>query len=140
MQIILFTKNTNYTSPLFKYFIFLLQTCYPVRLEAVHFLYSSWIFDSAWCLIKPLLSETLTNRVYFHGDDLESFHTHINPKYLPKRYGGVHEEYPVNIWFDFILKNDKIIEEFINMGYEDIKLLAEDSRKADEGKINDKKG
>lgn len=105
--------------------IFVLQLSFPIRIEAIHFVFSSWIFDTAWTMIKPLLPAFIKQRIYFHAEDMESLHSHIEPKYLPKRYGGIHPDYTMDIWVDdIILKNKKAYDEFLRLGY-DISVLVE---------------
>lgn len=107
------------------------QLSSPIRPEAIHFVFSSWIFDTAWAMIKPLLPAIVKDRTYFHPEDMESLHAHIEPKYLPKRYGGIHPDYTMDIWVDdIILKNPKCYKEFMGLGY-DISVLIEDKEEAE---------
>lgn len=77
-------------------------------------------------MIKPLISEAVKERIYFHGDDMDSLHSYIAPKYLPKRYGGIHLEYPIDIWFeDVLMKNNKLIDQLVKMGYDNMAQLKE---------------
>nr|CAH7741004.1 unnamed protein product [Callosobruchus chinensis] len=100
------------------------MTSFPMRLEEVHFVFSSWVFDTAWSIFKPMLPSTVIARIYFHGDDLDSLHNQIEPKYLPKRYGGIHFDYPLDVWFeDVILKDEKILEAMAQLGYEQLRRL-----------------
>lgn len=114
-------------------FSFHFQISFPIKLEAIHFVYSSWLFDTAWTMIKPLLPKFVKSRIFFHADDLESLHSHIEPKYLPKRYGGIHLDYTMDIWVDdILLKNKKAYEEFLRLGYDITVLL--DKKKDDNTK------
>jgi hypothetical protein len=48
-------------------------------------------------------------QIHFHGQDLESLHSHIDPKFLPKRYGGMRPEYSYTDWIEGIVDNKAII-------------------------------
>lgn len=48
--------------------------------------------------------------MFFHGEDRESLHAHIDPKYLPTTYGGTRPEYSYREWFESLGKNPAIIE------------------------------
>lgn len=62
----------------------------------------------------------------------------MEPKYLPKRYGGIHEDYNMDIWVDdIILKNKKAYEEFLRLGY-DITVLLK-PKEVDKEQKEDKK-
>lgn len=99
----------------------------PVRIEAVHVLYQSWICDIAYSFIQPLINEAVKDRIIFHGDCLESLHSYINPKHLPQRYGGIHLDYPIDIWFEDCVKHDnRIIKNLVDLGYDDMEMLKED--------------
>nr|XP_023014183.1 alpha-tocopherol transfer protein-like [Leptinotarsa decemlineata] len=122
------------TPTLAKHILNLAVYSFPIRTEEVHVLHTSWIFDMAWSMLKPLITETIKEKIYFHGDDLESFHGHIDPKCLPKRYGGVYEDYPLSVWFEnVLLKDEKIIKVFEKEGYNQIRLLKEEEDAKKEG-------
>ena len=59
----------------------------------------------------------MKERIHFHGDDMESLHRHVDPKFLSKRYGGVHEEYSYNDWIDWFKSNDTILKELKSLNY-----------------------
>jgi hypothetical protein len=48
-------------------------------------------------------------QIYFHGQDFESLHSHIDPKFLPKRYGGMRPEYSYTDWVQSFLSNKTIM-------------------------------
>ena len=48
-------------------------------------------------------------QIYFHGQDLESLHAHIDPKFLPRRYGGMRPEYSYTDWIDRLVNNKQIV-------------------------------
>jgi hypothetical protein len=51
----------------------------------------------------------LVFQIYFHGQDLESLHSHIDPKFLPKTYGGLRPEYSYTDWVDSLVHNKDIM-------------------------------
>ncbi|CAH1953939.1 unnamed protein product [Acanthoscelides obtectus] len=119
------------TPSLAKDLMALAMTSFPMRLEEVHFIFSSWVFDTAWSIFKPLLPDTVKARIYFHGDDLDSLHNQMEPKYLPKRYGGIHFDYPLDVWFeDVLLKDERILDVMAKLGYEQLRRLKEEISKA----------
>lgn len=48
--------------------------------------------------------------MFFHGDDMESLHSHIDPKYLPEVYGGIRPEYSYKDWFESLSRNTEIVK------------------------------
>lgn len=50
---------------------------------------------------------------------MESLHQHIDPKHLPVRYGGVHEDYGYDDWIKFFKNSERIRWELETLGYED---------------------
>jgi hypothetical protein len=51
----------------------------------------------------------LVFQIHFHGQDLESLHSHIDPKFLPKAYGGFRPEYSYTDWVDNLVHNKDIV-------------------------------
>ncbi|XP_076270360.1 alpha-tocopherol transfer protein-like [Rhynchophorus ferrugineus] len=90
---------------------------FPHRIQALHIVNASRIFDYALGMIRPFLSDVMKERMFFHSD-MESLHQHIDPKYLPKRYGGVHKDYFYNDWLAAIKKCDHLLDELESSGYE----------------------
>lgn len=83
-------------------------------------------------MFKALVPSSIKDIMFHHGEDFDSLHSHIEPKYLPARYGGIHHDYTMDIWIDdIILKNKKAYDEFLRLGY-DISVLLE--KKEDEKK------
>lgn len=60
----------------------------------------------------------MKERIFFHGDDMESLHKHIDPKHLPERYGGLHPDYNYNDWIEGFKKNEFIQKELASLGYQ----------------------
>lgn len=49
-------------------------------------------------------------QLFFHGKNMESLHKHIDPKYLPKDYGGVRPNYPYQHWFTNLQQNIAVVK------------------------------
>lgn len=90
-----------------------------MKIHAMHIVNQSWVFDMIYNVFKPLISSRMKERLFFHGDNMESLQQHIDPKYLPERYGGVHPDYNYNDWMEFFKKSDIIKKELKSLGYSD---------------------
>ncbi|CAH1105866.1 unnamed protein product [Psylliodes chrysocephalus] len=97
----------------------IMVTSFPMKIHALHIVNQSWIFDIIYNIFKPFLDERMKEKIFFHGDDMESLHQHIDPKHLPERYGGIHPDYNYNDWIENFEKNDKIVQELKSLGYND---------------------
>lgn len=89
-----------------------------MNLKAVHIVNQPWIFDIVYNIFKPFIDERMKERIFFHGDDMESLHKHIDPKHLPERYGGLHPDYNYNDWIEGFKKNEFIQKELASLGYQ----------------------
>lgn len=56
-----------------------------MKIYAIHVVFQPWIFDIVYKVIQPLLNGAMKDRVFFHGEDMESLHKHIDPKHLPQK-------------------------------------------------------
>jgi len=97
--------------------IALLVTSMPVRTSAIHIVNQNWAFNAAFNMFKPFLNPTMRERLFIHGSDMTSLHKHISPDHLPKRYGGVHDDYPYTLWLDNLIGNTKIYKDLEQLGY-----------------------
>lgn len=88
-----------------------------MKIEAIHIVHQSWIFDIVFNVFKPLTSSKMREKVHFHGDDFESLHSHIDPKYLPIRYGGTQDDLNHNLWLEWFRTKRGIVEELRLLGY-----------------------
>lgn len=88
-----------------------------MKIHAIHIVNQSWVFDMVYNFFKSLLNETMKERIFFHGDNMDSLHQHIEPKYLPERYGGIHPDYDYNRWLNFFKENETVQKELLSLGY-----------------------
>lgn len=95
----------------------LFQTSMPVRTTAIHVVNNNWAFDMIWQIFKQVLSDRMRERVFIHGNDMESLHKHIDKANLPIKYGGEMPEYPYTAWMKNLAKNEKVMDELRQLGY-----------------------
>lgn len=76
-----------------KRLIYVAQAQYPERLEEVFLVNAPYGFETAWCLIRPLLDQKTASKISFVTN--ERFVDYIDINVLSKAYGGCHEEYRV---------------------------------------------
>lgn len=95
----------------------LMVSSFPMKTYAIHILHQSWVFDMIYAMFKPLINKEMKERVFFHGDNMESLHKHIAPTHLPKKYGGTREELPYYKWIDSLSLKPKIVKEMHSIGY-----------------------
>lgn len=97
----------------------IMVTSFPMKIQAIHIVNQSWVFDMAYNVFKPFLDEKMKARIFFHGENYASLHEHIDPKHLPEKYGGAHPDYNYNDWITFFRNTAKIREELESLGYKD---------------------
>ncbi|XP_077300130.1 alpha-tocopherol transfer protein-like isoform X2 [Arctopsyche grandis] len=92
-------------------------TSFPMKINGIHIINQPWLFETMYAVFKPLLSKRMSEKIYFHGTDMESLQKHIHPTCLPKKYGGVKPEFPYTIWLDSLKHNKIIVKELLSLGY-----------------------
>ncbi|XP_055850090.1 clavesin-1 [Episyrphus balteatus] len=99
--------------------IALIVTSSPLRTAAIHIVNQSWLFSTIIKVFKPFLNARMREKLFVHGNDMNSLHEHINPKYLPKRYGGLqeHSVFPLSLWTDSLKADEKVRWELETLGY-----------------------
>ncbi|EEB11402.1 protein C20orf121, putative [Pediculus humanus corporis] len=95
----------------------LMVTSFPLKMHIVNIIFESKVFDLIYKLFQPLLSSKMKKKIFFHGNDLDSLHNHIQPKYLPKRYGGIRPKYKYDKWIEYVKISPNVIEELRSLGY-----------------------
>lgn len=111
----------------------IMVTSFPMKIHAIHILNQPWAFEMVYKVFKPLLNSRMKSRLFFHGDNMESLHKHIDPKCLPEKYGGVRAEHNYKDWLFAMERNQDILKEVKSLGYiieaEDIKRFLQKHRK-----------
>ena len=59
----------------------------------------------------------MRSKIFFHGYDVTSLHQHIQPDFLPERYGGIWPDYPYTVWLESLKKNYAVAKEVLACGY-----------------------
>ncbi|EDW03189.1 alpha-tocopherol transfer protein isoform X2 [Drosophila grimshawi] len=98
----------------------LLVTSMPIRTSALHIVNQNWLFNAAFKIFKPFLNASMRERLFIHGSDMSSLHKHINPENLPKRYGGLHEDYSYTLWLEMLEQqcaNSGVQKEMEQLGF-----------------------
>lgn len=98
--------------------IAIMTTALPYRTTAIHVVNQGWVFDVVFAFFKPFLNSRMRSRLFIHGTDWSSLHKHIDPNHLPKRYGGVMDDYSYKPWIEHCKENDKVIRELELHGYD----------------------
>ncbi|XP_054284146.1 alpha-tocopherol transfer protein-like [Macrosteles quadrilineatus] len=95
----------------------IMVTSFPMKVHTIHIVNESWVFDMIFNMFKPFLGKRYRDIMFFHGSDRESLHQHIQPKYLPKVYGGIRPDYSYRDWFESLRHNPRIIKQMELLGY-----------------------
>jgi CRAL/TRIO domain len=97
--------------------IAIMVTALPYRTTAIHIVNQGWIFNVAFAFFKPFLTDRMREKLFIHGSNYKSLHKHIDPERLPKRYGGVLEDYSYKPWIEHCKGNKSVIKELELHGY-----------------------
>ncbi|XP_035907328.1 uncharacterized protein LOC118510046 [Anopheles stephensi] len=107
----------NLTPTVAQKMLALLATSMPLRTSQIHIVNQGWVFDTVFQIFKPLLTEKMRQRLFFHGTDRASLHKYIDPEALPERYGGTKPEYPYTYWLEHLSRVEQVVDELQQLGY-----------------------
>lgn len=88
-------------------FVSTLQECLPIRNKAIHIINHSSIFSFLFAIVKPLLHDKMAQRIYFHGDDMNSLYQHLPAEILPKYLGGKLSNLSNEDFYNSLLNSDE---------------------------------
>ncbi|KAK5646330.1 hypothetical protein RI129_004794 [Pyrocoelia pectoralis] len=96
-----------------------IQECTAIRLKGIHIVNQPFIFKMLWSIFKPFIGEKLRKRIFFHGTDISSFHSHISKELLPKAYYGTLDipELPGSLLADILIQYNEEFENCNKIGY-----------------------
>jgi len=95
-----------------------IQEAMPLRLKEVHIVNQPFLFNVVWQMFKPFVKDKLKKRLFFHGNNMESLHKHIDPDHLPENYGGKLPKinYSSVDWYPILRTLDNDIKEWNTFG------------------------
>ncbi|XP_054718264.1 clavesin-1-like [Uloborus diversus] len=93
------------------------QYCFPARYKGFHILSENKLFNLAWSIVRPLLTQKLKKRIILHGNDLSPLLDYIHPSVLPDEYGGEGGPLENSKWLDVIENEADNILGLLNYGY-----------------------
>ncbi|XP_070533543.1 alpha-tocopherol transfer protein-like [Ptychodera flava] len=86
------------------------ENALPLRIKAVHFVRQPEIFSKLYSIIKSFMSEKLTKRLYFHGEEYGSLHKYVPSSMLPADLGGQLPEFQNKEWRERLLASNEEFE------------------------------
>lgn len=84
----------NFSLPIFKVVISILQDFYPERLGRCYVVSTPMLFRSGWGLVRPLLDERTRLKIHILGSNFRPILDDVAAESLEEKYGGEHEPYP----------------------------------------------
>ncbi|KAK3608709.1 hypothetical protein CHS0354_018186 [Potamilus streckersoni] len=64
----------------------ILQKAYPARIKQINYYNTGAVFEAVFGLIRPFLSEKISNRIKIHGQSMVSVYEQIDMSVLPDEY------------------------------------------------------
>ncbi|XP_054718518.1 alpha-tocopherol transfer protein-like [Uloborus diversus] len=95
----------------------LVQDAFPARFKAVHIVNEPALFDIILTVVKPLVSDKIKKRIYAHGSNMSSLHSHIPPEILPSEYGGLLGAFDNSEFIDRLASNEETFLQSQMYGY-----------------------
>ncbi|KAL4717048.1 hypothetical protein ACJJTC_016935 [Scirpophaga incertulas] len=98
----------------------LMGVSFPLTMHGLHMVNHNWFLHTFFYLFKQFIPKAVWSRVFFHGSDMGSLHDHIDPAYLPPKYGGsVRYVISTEEWIDKIniYKDEFLVQELRDLGF-----------------------
>ncbi|XP_077990762.1 alpha-tocopherol transfer protein-like [Glandiceps talaboti] len=93
------------------------ENALPIRIKAMHFVNQPDIFEKLFNIMKTFLSEKLTKRLHFHGNEYDTLHQHVPSSMLPAYLGGQLPDFTNKEWRDRLFASDGDFEENNKFGF-----------------------
>jgi len=97
----------------------MVQNSFPIRFREIHIVNESYLFDMVFALVKPFLTDKISNRIRFHGADMTSLHRCVPKEILPAQYGGDQPAFDNSRLKAAIEKMEDFFTALMNYGYSD---------------------
>ncbi|XP_054714917.1 alpha-tocopherol transfer protein-like isoform X1 [Uloborus diversus] len=94
-----------------------IQESFPLRHKAIHVINNPAFFALVFAILSPLLKHKIKNRIFFHGDNLETLHQILPPSILPEELGGSNGPFGNEKFFSSLLQSEDEFQEQLKYGY-----------------------
>ncbi|XP_070534833.1 clavesin-2-like [Ptychodera flava] len=83
-----------------------LQDCFPARFGGIHFVNQPWYVEAAFAICRPFLKQNTKKKIFLHGNNLTTLHSHIHKEILPSELGGLLPAYNIGKFARELLEQD----------------------------------